>query len=486
MSQFFPAEVWTHPARPRSLFRYFSYQRIGAFTAIADLNLIVAASIAAGVVYHLLAFGDWGDLDAFFVVGCYTGLTFVLLSKLLGLYQPNALLSAGGRIRGIIAAWAAAVLFMTSLLFLLKTGASYSRGASVSFGFVGIALIIASRYVTAFNLRRALADGTLGGQRVIVIGDPEELAVNPETHLLRSYGAREVGRFELALAADAARSKIVHDGAVIDSGIMAARALDAEQVLLALRWADTRRTDFICERLRALPLPVFLLPDRSVNSILARSSWELRVLTPIQVQRAPLSQPDRIVKRVFDVLCAGLALATLSPLLLLTSIAIKLDSVGPVIFRQRRRGYNGREFAIYKFRTMTVLEDGRNVRQAQRGDERITWLGRLLRAFSIDELPQLINVLTGEMSLVGPRPHAVVHDDEYAELIDKYTFRHHVKPGITGWAQIHGCRGETADVALMEKRIQLDLWYINNWSWWLDLRIIARTCVEVLRGRNAY
>ena len=266
---------------------------------------------------------------------------------------------------------------------------------------------------------------------------------------------------------------------------MAARANYAEQVLLALRWVDTSRTDFVCERLRALPLPVFLLPDRSVSSILSRSSWELRVLTPIEVQRAPLSQRDLIVKRFFDVMFAGLALAIFSPLLLLTAVAIKLDSDGPVIFRQRRRGFNGREFAIYKFRTMTVLEDGSTVRQAQRDDARVTWLGRLLRASSIDELPQLINVLTGDMSLVGPRPHAVVHDDEYGKLIDNYMYRHHVKPGITGWAQIHGFRGET-DVALMAKRIQRDLWYINNWSLWLDLKIMARTCVEVLRGQNAY
>ena len=380
---------------------------------------------------------------------------------------------------------AAAVLFMTSLLFLLKTGANYSRGATISFGFLGVAVIVASRYIIAFNLRRALANGTLGGQRVIVIGDPEELAVRSETHLLRTYGAREVGRFELSAASGPTLSNLAHDIEVVDSGIMAARANYAEQVLLALRWVDTSRTDFICERLRALPLPVFLLPDRSVSAILSRSSWELRDLTPIEVQRAPLSQRDLLVKRVFDVMLAGLALAIFSPLLLLTGVAVKLDSPGPMIFRQRRRGFNGREFAIYKFRTMTVLEDGDMIRQAQRGDARVTWLGRLLRASSIDELPQLINVLTGEMSLVGPRPHALVHDDEYGRLIDNYIFRHHVKPGITGWAQIHGFRGET-DVALMERRIQLDLWYINNWSLWLDLRIIARTGVEVLRSRNAY
>ena len=486
MSHFFPTEVWSHARKPRSVFRYFSYQRIGAFTAISDFTLIVATSIATGVVYHFLAFDEWGDIDAYVVIGCYSGLTFVLLSKLLGLYQPNALLSAGGQIRGVVAAWGAAVLFMTSLLFLLKSGANYSRGATVSFGFLGVAVIVASRYITAFNLRRALANGTLGGQPVVIIGDPEELAVNSETHLLRTYGAREIARFQLSPASGSTLANIVHDVEVVDSGIMAARANHAEQVLLALRWVDTVRADFICERLQALPLPVFLLPDRSVSSILSRSSWDLRVLTPIEVQRAPLSRRDLIVKRLFDLTFAGLALAIFSPLLLLTSVAIKLDSQGPVIFRQRRRGFNGREFAIYKFRTMTVLEDGGAVRQAQRDDARVTWLGRLLRASSIDELPQLINVLTGEMSLVGPRPHAVVHDDEYAELIDRYTFRHHVKPGITGWAHIHGFRGETAAVALMEKRIQLDLWYINNWSLWLDLRIIARTGVEVLRGRNAY
>ena len=181
MSHFFPTEVWSHARKPRSVFRYFSYQRIGAFTAIFDFTLIVAASIATGVVYHFLAFDEWGDVDAYVVIGCYSGLTFVLLSKLLGLYQPNALLSAGVQIRGIVAAWGAAVLFMTSLLFLLKSGANYSRGATISFGFLGVAVIVASRYVTAFNLRRALANGTLGGQRVIVIGDPEELAVKSET-----------------------------------------------------------------------------------------------------------------------------------------------------------------------------------------------------------------------------------------------------------------------------------------------------------------
>ena len=208
MSHFFPTEVWNHARKPRSVFRYFSYQRIGAFTAIFDFTLIVAASISSGVIYHFLAFDDWGDVDAYAVIGCYSGLTFVLLSKLLGLYQPNALLSARGQIRGVLIAWGGVVLFMTSLLFLLKTGAHYSRGATISFGFLGVAGIVASRSFTAFNLRRALANGTLGGQRVIVIGDPEELAIKPKIDLLRTYGAREVGRFELSPASGPTLSNI--------------------------------------------------------------------------------------------------------------------------------------------------------------------------------------------------------------------------------------------------------------------------------------
>jgi undecaprenyl-phosphate galactose phosphotransferase/putative colanic acid biosynthesis UDP-glucose lipid carrier transferase len=192
------------------------------------------------------------------------------------------------------------------------------------------------------------------------------------------------------------------------------------------------------------------------------------------------------MKRAFDLAIAGAMLVLLAPLLTLVSIAIKLNSSGPVIFRQHRKGFNGRKFTIYKFRTMTVAENGPVIRQAQRNDERVTSLGYFLRSTSLDELPQLINVLRGEMSLVGPRPHAIAHDDEYSKLIANYAFRNHVKPGITGWAQVSGFRGETARLEQMERRVDLDLWYINNWSIWLDLRILFRTCVVVPRSMNAY
>ena len=198
-------------------------------------------------------------------------------------------------------------------------------------------------------------------------------------------------------------------------------------------------------------------------------------------ERAGLNKFELSAKRVLDLFVALIAILLLWPILLIAAIAIKFDGKGPVIFKQRRNGLNGREFVVLKFRTMTVLEDGPNVTQASRGDRRITHVGKFLRRSSIDELPQLFNVVKGEMSLVGPRPHPVSLDNKYRSLIADYDCRFHVKPGLTGWAQINGLRGETATVQQMAQRVRADVWYINNCSVGLDIIILIRTCFEVLR-----
>lgn len=203
----------------------------------------------------------------------------------------------------------------------------------------------------------------------------------------------------------------------------------------------------------------------------------------LDIQRAPLSTMDKAVKRAIDLVCAAIAIVFLSPLLLLIAIAIKLDSNGPVVFKQRRNGFNSKPFIIYKFCSMTVQEDGSVITQARKNDRRVTRVGKVLRRSSMDELPQLFNVLKGDMSLVGPRPHALAHDDEYKALIAKYASRHHVKPGITGLAQVNGLRGETGRLEQMVDRVKMDLWYVNHWSLGLDIKILARTCFEVLRDR---
>jgi exopolysaccharide biosynthesis polyprenyl glycosylphosphotransferase len=180
------------------------------------------------------------------------------------------------------------------------------------------------------------------------------------------------------------------------------------------------------------------------------------------------------------------ALILLAPLMALIAVAIRLESPGPVLFRQTRGGFNGRPFRICKFRSMTVTEDGPGIAQARRGDRRVTRIGAFLRRASLDELPQLFNVLRGEMSLVGPRPHAMSHDDDFAARIENYAFRAHVKAGMTGWAQVHGARGETDTLEKIRRRVDLDLWYVRHWSLALDFSILLRTLVVVVRRDNAY
>jgi exopolysaccharide biosynthesis polyprenyl glycosylphosphotransferase len=206
----------------------------------------------------------------------------------------------------------------------------------------------------------------------------------------------------------------------------------------------------------------------------------------IDVRREARRSPRRLAKTTLDIAGAFAALVLFSPLLLLVAVLIKLDSPGPVFFKQTRVGVNGTRFRIYKFRTMRTLEDGEEVRQATRYDSRITRIGRWLRATSVDELPQLINVLRGEMSIVGPRPHAVAHNNQYEPVIAEYAKRHQVKPGITGWAQVCGYRGETPNDDLMRARVEHDIWYIENWSLALDTVILARTVWALARPQNAY
>jgi putative colanic acid biosynthesis UDP-glucose lipid carrier transferase len=206
----------------------------------------------------------------------------------------------------------------------------------------------------------------------------------------------------------------------------------------------------------------------------------------ISVCDTPFHGMNAVSKRATDIILAGAALLVLAPLLVVIATIIKLTSAGPVLFRQRRYGLNGEEIIIYKFRSMTVCEDGAVVNQATRGDQRVTPLGRILRSTSLDELPQLLNVLEGKMSVVGPRPHAVAHNEQYRKLINGYMIRHKVRPGITGWAQVNGLRGETDTLEKMSERVRFDLDYLSHWTPWMDVKIIFRTLWVIARDHNAY
>lgn len=456
-----------------------------AAVAILDCILIVAASIAAGTTYHLMVVGDVGDVQKFIGIGTSSAVVFALLAKSRGMYRPTTL-HLLDQLRGLFGVWMVMLLAISCLLFLLKLGESFSRGSMLVFGALGFLLLLASRTVVAKILRDGVVRGRIASPSAIVLGDAEELASFPRGELLRAYGIVEVSRIKLPQGDLGEKPVLQKTLAVLNTVIGVARAYRADAVLVALKWSDTPRFNLVREALRILPLPVMLLPDQAGRSILSQPMMEVGSGFAVQMQRTPLTFAELALKRAFDVVVAGGLLIVLSPLLLAVAVGIKLDSPGPVIFRQHRNGFNRRPFTIYKFRTMTVCEDGPAIRQAQKNDKRLTRLGALLRSTSIDELPQLINVLRGEMSLVGPRPHALAHDDEYAKLISNYAFRHHVKPGITGFAQIKGLRGETARLEQMERRVDCDLWYINNWSIWLDIWIVIRTCIVVPLRLNAH
>lgn len=265
-----------------------------------------------------------------------------------------------------------------------------------------------------------------------------------------------------------------------------ARKHGIEMIFISLPMSAQPRIREILDDLHDTTASIYFLPDVYVFDLMQARFNNVGGIPVVAICESPFSGIDSVVKNTSDFVLASLILVLISPLMLIIALAVKLSSPGPAIFRQRRYGLNGEEIIVYKFRSMTVSEDGEKIVQAQKNDPRITRIGDFLRRTSLDELPQFINVLQGRMSIVGPRPHAVAHNELYRKLIKGYMLRHKVKPGITGWAQVNGCRGETKVLEKMQSRIDLDLNYLQNWSIWFDLWIILRTVWVVLRRENAY
>jgi putative colanic acid biosynthesis UDP-glucose lipid carrier transferase len=264
------------------------------------------------------------------------------------------------------------------------------------------------------------------------------------------------------------------------------RSHRVDVIFMALPMRHVQRVLDLLEDLRDTTASIYYLPDIFVFDLIQSRTGEILGMPVVAMCETPFYGYRGVIKRLMDLSIASVALVLLAPLLLVVAVLVKLTSPGPVIFRQRRYGLDGHEIQVYKFRTMTVTEDGSRIRQATRDDARVTRLGRALRRLSIDELPQLFNVIGGTMSLVGPRPHAVAHNEQYRKLIKGYMIRHKVPPGMTGLAQINGCRGETSELKDMEARIEYDLDYLRYWSPMLDLKILFRTVLLVIQDRKAY
>lgn len=259
-----------------------------------------------------------------------------------------------------------------------------------------------------------------------------------------------------------------------------------DQIYITLPMTTQPRILKLLEELRDTTASIYFVPDIFVTDLIQGHLDNVKGIPVVSVCDTPFIGVNGIVKRVSDIVLSILILLLISPIMIGIALAVKLTSPGPVLFVQRRYGLDGQEIQVYKFRSMTVCEDGGTITQATRDDKRITRLGAFLRRTSLDELPQFINVLQGRMSIVGPRPHAVAHNEQYRKLIKGYMVRHKVKPGITGWAQVNGHRGETDKLEKMEARIAFDLDYLRNWSLKLDLTIIAKTVMVVIHDKHAY
>jgi Undecaprenyl-phosphate glucose phosphotransferase len=372
--------------------------------------------------------------------------------------------------------------------FLAKVTVIYSRGWIILYYASTIGVLLLLRYAFVQTAVHGTRIGILSAQRIFLFGTGKHIDDFVTRYQPKALGVNIVGcHFLTPMAPEAStheqRQSLARD---LGQAISGARLLEPDAIFLVMPWSATELITSSAEALLKLPAEIHLGAEHILDRFEHVKLSRFGSMVSLQLTRMPLSRLELLLERAFDLLLASAALLLLTPLLVAAALLIKLDSSGPIFFLQHRHGFNRKPFRIIKFRTMQTLEDGAVIPQASENDPRITRVGAWLRRWSIDELPQLFNVIKGDMSLVGPRPHALSHDLEYERRIALYARRHNVKPGITGWAQIHGYRGKTDTDDKMGKRVEHDLYYIDNWSLMLDVHILIRTVFTAASHRNAY
>ncbi|AOK27842.1 undecaprenyl-phosphate glucose phosphotransferase [Burkholderia ubonensis] len=452
----------------------------------------VTAADVALVLMGVLIAQAWAGLAWRDLTDAQRG-AIALLCALTLMLLPRGARAAG---EGGWAALSRIVVAIACAGLLTVAGATWimSRGATMSTRWIARTVLAGD---AALLLGRA-AMLAVARRRGDARGRPRRVALVGAT----AYGRAALDRMRLAPQpsyvavcvfdeADAARKERDIGGVPVigDWGELRGRIRAGliDEVWLTLPMSHERRIQRIVRELRDEFVELRLLPDVRHVAVVDRSATDVLGMPAINLATTPRSAPELWAKFAFDRAFALAVLVPLLPVLAALAVAVKLSSPGPVLFRQRRKGVDGREFDILKFRTMRVHRQQPGVvRQASRNDARITPVGAFLRRTSLDELPQFFNVLFGQMSVVGPRPHAIEHDDFYRRLVDGYMYRYRVRPGITGWAQVNGYRGETRKVEAMAARVKFDLFYMQNWSFWFDIKIILLTIVRGFVGRNAF
>jgi len=444
---------------------------------LVEVGLVVVSAAIAKLLYIAFFLESRQDHQPYVLAGLAGGIVLHYMLRMRGLHERDAYLGWRRRLGEFLMTIGLSFLVLIALAYLLKISADYSRGWLLTWlALVSITMLL-SRPASA-SLLRWLASTGYTARRIAVVASGAT-GLRLAERLRQAAGVRIVGVFD----------EIGKDGqgkprASIADLISIGQRNQIDEVVVALCNAPQPQTARLIDELSVLPVDVWLCPAEFDMPILGTS--RLGALSLLQVKPKPIRDWGYVLKLTLDYVLGAISLILFAPLMLAVALAIKLDSPGPVLFKQRRHGYNHRLIHVYKFRTMRVAEDGAVVVQARKDDDRVTRIGKFLRRTSIDELPQLFNVLKGEMSLVGPRPHAVAHNQLYCARLERYANRHCVKPGMTGWAQIHGFRGPTEDPEQMRKRVQMDLYYIENWSISLDLKIIALTPFVGFVHRNAF
>ncbi len=422
------------------------------------------------------------------IVGLAASTLFLLTGEINSLYTQERSQSAERELLSTLTTWFGTLCLLAMLLFVTRLGDDFARSSILSWSVLTVALMGLVR-MSLRTIAMMLTSRGWAARRCAIVGLNtlgKHLAENARNN--PACGMRIVGFFD-----DRATQRQLDELSVpemhlgkIDELVQRAQAGEFDTIYITLPMRAEQRIRQVLERLGDSTASVYIVPDFFVFELLHSRWTQIGGLPAVSVFETPLYGVDSWVKRAFDLMIAAAGLVAISPVMLVCAVLVKLSSPGPIFFRQKRYGLDGKEILVWKFRSMRTCDNGPVVQQATRQDPRITPIGAILRRTSLDELPQLFNVIEGTMSLVGPRPHASAHNERYRKLIRGYMLRHKVKPGITGLAQVEGYRGETETLDKMQKRVDYDHRYIREWSVWLDLKILLRTFFVVFKQQNAY
>jgi putative colanic acid biosynthesis UDP-glucose lipid carrier transferase len=449
-----------------------------------DVTILIIAGELASAVHFNSLIDQASQIHSTLLYLC-SFLACIVFEKM-GIYRSWRGRRPSRMIGNIAISWAIVLAMGLLFSFFIHQSGNVSRLWLFYWFLIGSLSVVAARWIIHSMLRHLRKRG-LNTKRVVIVGYG---LVGREMH--RRAKTQNWYGYEVAAV-------FPQDEPLYDSNLDQIKILNSledlpdfvdtnhiDEIWIALTNNASTQLQKLQYLLRNALVDIRWIPDTFSIRILSSDMGDFLGFPTVDLNRPISSGLHGVAKDVFDRLFAAVTLILLSPIFLAIAIAIKFDSPGPIFFKQFRHGLNGKLFSVYKFRTMKMHDEKSGVIQAKKNDDRVTPFGKVMRKTSLDELPQFFNVLLGDMSIVGPRPHALQHNDIYKSQIDLYMLRHRVKPGITGWAQIHGFRGETDTLDKMEERVQFDLYYIRHWSFWMDVRIIAWTAIKGWTGNNAY